>query len=238
MTEIPGTRDAIGSAMGLTVAPDGALLVVDQLDTDPRTSGGKLVRVAAGAITTFAEMGFVAPNDVTVDAIGQVYVSDSGANEVWRFAADGANGAIWWDSPAPDSPKRPAVTGLAYDPVSDAIIITDPEVNDIYRVTVADAATEVVYHHGERANPPGFDGVTVTPEGVIYVASLGQNGIAQVNDGKLDYIAGLFRGASDVEYAAPNRLYVSNFDQSSIVIPLVHPELPFALDVIELQNPT
>lgn len=236
VTEVPGTRDGIGAAMGLTVAPDGALLVVDQLDTDPRTSGGKLLRVADGAVTTFAEKGFVAPNDVTVDAAGQVYVSDSGTNEIWRFDADGANGAVWWDSPAPASPKRPAVTGLAYDPVRAAILITDPEVNEIYRVTTADAATEVIYRHGDRANLPGFDGVTVTPDGTIYVAALGQNGIARLDGDQLDYIAGLFRGASDVAYAAPNRLYVTNFDQSSIVIPLLHPELPFALDVIELSG--
>lgn len=240
VTEVPGTRDGIGAAMGLAVAPDGSLLVVDQLDTDPRTSGGKLVRVADGAVTTFAERGFVAPNDVTIDAAGRVYVSDSGANEVWRFDADGGNGAVWWEAPATEGKSpRPALTGLAYDPVRDAIIVTDPEVNDIYSIGVADAQAEVIYHHGDRENPPGFDGATVTPDGTLYVAALGQNGIARVDDGKLDYIAGLFRGSSDVAFAAPNLLYVTNFDQSSIVIPLVHPELPFALDVIELgQKPS
>src|SRR5947209_6006841 len=35
VTEVPGTRDAIGAVMGLAVASDGSLLVVDQLDTDP-----------------------------------------------------------------------------------------------------------------------------------------------------------------------------------------------------------
>ncbi|MFN8452238.1 MAG: hypothetical protein U0521_27485 [Anaerolineae bacterium] len=103
-------------------------------------------------------------------------------------------------------------------------------------MAVADGATEVIYHHGDRANPPGFDGVTVTPDGVVYVAALAQNGVARVDDGKLDYIAGLFRGSSDVDYAAPNRLYVTNFDQASIVIPVVHPQLPFAIDVIEFKS--
>ena len=104
-------------------------------------------------------------------------------------------------------------------------------------MAVNDGTTEVVYHHGDRANPPGFNGVTVAPDGTIYVAVLGQNGVATVDDGKLDYIAGLFRGSSDVAYAEPNRLYVSNFDQTSIVVPVVRPQLPFALDVIELQSP-
>ena len=235
VTEVPGTREALGAVVGLAVESDGTLLVIDQLDTDPRTAGGQLVRVADGAISIIAEVGFIAPNDLALDAQGRIYVSDSGANVVWRFDPDGSNGSIWWVSPA-QGEVQPAVTGLAYDPTRDAILITDPELNDIYRVAVADGAAEVIYHHGDRANPPGFDGVTVTPDGAIYVAALAQNGIALVDDGRLDYVAGLFRGSSDVEYAAPNRLYVANFDQASIVIPVVHPQLPFALDVIEFQE--
>lgn len=235
VSEVPGTRDRIGAVIGLTVAPDGALLIVDQLDTDPRSAGGMVFTLQGDTLTVFAEPGFIAPNDITVDGEGRVYVSDSGLNQVWRFDADGANGTIWWESPpqAEGSPT-PAVTGLAYDATRDAIIITDPEINDIYRVPVAGGETEVVYHHGERATPPGFDGAVVAPDGSLYVAALAQNGIARVEDGRLDYIAGLFRGSSDVDFAAPNRLYVANFDQASIVVPLVRPQLPFAIDVVEL----
>ena len=233
--EIPSTRDRIGALIGLTVAPDGTLYLVDQLDTDPRSAGGKVFVLREGALAEFAASDFIAPNDVTLDGQGRVYVSDSGSNQVWRFDMDRTNGVVWWSSPAlEDEALTPAVTGLAYDATRDAIIITDPEINDIYRVNVGDGATEVLYRHGERETPPGFDGAVVTPDGALYVAALGQNGIARVEDGRLDYIVGLFRGASDVDFAMPNRLYVTNFDQSSIVIPLVSPQLPFAIDVIEL----
>ena len=48
------------------------------------------------------------------------------------------------------------------------------------------------------------------------------------------YIAGLFRGASDIDYSAVNnRLYVSNFDSFSLVVQATQPRLPFAIDVIE-----
>jgi hypothetical protein len=67
------------------------------------------------------------------------------------------------------------------------------------------------------------------------VAALGQNGVAQVAGGELAYIAGLFRGASDVDYdPTSDSLYVTNWNQTPLVIPGDLPQLPFALDVIDL----
>ena len=237
--ELPDTRDRIGAVTGLAVAPDGAILVVDQNDTDPRSAGGLIQRIAPDStVSVYADIdpGFIAPNDIVFDASGAFYVSDPGRNEVWRFVVDEdgtPEGEVWWVPPIDESGTRNGITGLAYDPVHDAIIVTDPETNKIYRIGIADGSAETIYRHGERANPPGFDGVTVAPDGTIYAAALGQNGIVIVEDGDLDYIAGLFRGASDVEYAVPDRLYVTNFDQSSLIIPLLQPQLPFTLDVIE-----
>ncbi len=236
VSELPDTRDVIRAVSAIVVAADGALIVVDQLDTDPRSTGGALWRIADGAITPFADIpeGFSAPNDLAIDAAGRVYVSDPGRNEIWRMDADGSNPQIFWVPPAIETETRRAITGLAYDATTDSLIITDPEVNEIYRAPIAGGVGELLYQHGQQADPPGFDGVTVTPDGTIYVAALGQNGIARVADGSLNYVVGLFRGASDVEYAAPNRLYVPNFDQASLVIPIVEAQLPFAIDVIEL----
>jgi hypothetical protein len=235
VTEIPNTRDQIGAAVGLAFAPDFSFYVVDQLDTDPRTGGGDIKRVtSSGEVTTIAtiedERGFIAPDDIAVDGAGRIYVSDRGRNEVWRF--DGGSGVLWWTPPNPES----IVTGLAYDSTRDAIVVTDPEQDMIYRVPVAGGSGEVLYARPENAaNTPGFDGVTVTPDGVVYVAALGINGVARLeDDGTLTYIAGGFRGVSDVDYSPGGMLYVTNFDQSSLVLPLVEPRLPFALDVIDL----
>lgn len=241
--ELPDTRNVIGAVTGLAIAPDGALLVVDQHDTDPRSAGGIIRRIAAdGSITAYADIapGFIAPNDIVFDAIGAFYVSDPGRNEVWRFAVgeDGTPvGEVWWVPPIAEDDIRNAVTGLAYDASRNALIVTDPETDNIYRIDITDGNAENIYHHGERANSPGFDGATVAPDGTLYVAALAQNGIAIADNGDLDYIAGLFRGASDVEFAAPDRLYVTNFDQSSLIIPLLQPQLPFTIDVIELNLP-
>jgi sugar lactone lactonase YvrE len=240
-TELPGSRDQIGAVVGLAVSPDGALYVVDQVDTDPRTSGGSVWRVSPdGAITAFAgdfdDQGFVAPDDVTLDTDGYVYVSDRGRDAVLRFDPDGQNAMVWWTPPQVEGVDAYEPTGLAYHPVLDAIIVTDSVRNTVYAIPVSDSTqTEILYDHRGGQNAPGFDGVTVTPGGDIYVAALGQNGVARVEGGELAYIAGLFRGASDVDYdPTSDLLYVTNWNQTPLVIPGDQPQLPFALDVIDL----
>ena len=241
VTEIPGTREGIGAVSGLAVGPDGALYIVDQYDTDVRSGGGDVKRLTPdGTLSVFAtiedERGFVQPDDVALDGAGRVYVTDRGRNEVWRFEPDGSGGVVWWTGPQQEANgPRPAVTGLAYDATTDSMILTDPETNTLYRVAVADGSSAVLYQHpANAANPPGFDGVTVTPDGTIYIAALGQNGIVRFENDSITYVAGQFRGSSDVDYAEGNRLFVSNWDQSSLALPLVEPRLPFGIDVIEL----
>ena len=240
--EVPGSTDAIGSVAGLAFSTDGSLYIVDQKDADPRTSGGQIQRMTAdGTISVFAtqpdERGFIAVDDIAVDGENNVYVSDRGRDEVWRFQPDGT-GELWWTPPALDGVKSYEPTGLAYDATKQAIIITDGLANTIYSVALADKSSTLLYQHGDRPNAPGFDGVTVLADGTIYAAALEQNGIVRVADGQIDYIAGLFRGASDVD-AAPDgtRLYVTNFDSFSLAVPGTSPHLPFALDMIRLSAP-
>lgn len=240
VTEIGSTRETIGALAGLIVTADGSLIAVDHQDTDPRTVGGALWRISlTGDVVPFgqppADGGWFAPNDLALDSLGRVYVSDAGRNEIWRFEPDGSGGSVWWVPPLREGDPRAALTGLAYDPVTDSIIISDPEVNRIYAAPVSGAQAEIVlYDHGDRPNAPGFDGLEVTPDGTIYVAALGQNGVAAVRENELIYTAGLFRGSSDIAFVAPNRLYVTNFDGSSLILPLLQPSLPFAIDQITL----
>ncbi len=240
--ELTYTRDEIGAASGLAVEADGSILVVDQNDTDPRTAGGEVKRIGPdGKITVFAKpddaQGFISPYDIEIGDGGHVYVTDRGRNQVWRFDADGKNGVNWWTPPIAAGQPKGAITGLAYDAVSNALVVTDPDIEALYRVSVTDAQGEVIYHFTETAEEPvgpGFNGATFGPDSTLYVAALGRNTLVTLRDGKLVTLAGNFRGASDVAFAAPNKLYVTNFDQSSLVVPLVQPRLPFALDVVTL----
>ena len=241
--EVPGSAEAMGSVAGLSFGADGSLYIVDQKDADPRTSGGQIQRITAdGTISPFAtipdERGFIAADDVAVDGSNNVYVTDRGRDEVWRFAPDGT-GEVWWTPPALDGVKSYEPTGLAYDAGRQALIITDGLANTVYSVALADQSSTLLYQHGDRPDAPGFDGVTVLPDGTIYVAALEQNGIVRVADGQLTYIAGLFRGASDVDTTPDGtRLYVTNFDSFSLAVPGTFPHLPFGLDVITFVPPT
>lgn len=238
--EIAGSREAIGAVSGLAAAPDGTLYIVDQADSDPATAGGSVKRLTIdGTISAFAslpdERGFVIPERVAVDKAGLVYISDRGRDEVWRFNPDGSGALLWWRPPPLEGVARYDATGLAYDAAGDTLLITDGLNDTLYRVTITDPTqSELLYRHGSRPNPPLLYGVTVTGEGSIYVAALAQNGIARLNGDNLEYIAGLLRGASDVAYSAPDLLYVTNWDQTSLQRATDKPFLPFALDVVQL----
>ena len=235
VSELPGTREAIGAVAGLAPGPDGSLYVVDQGDADPLTLGGEIKRIAPdGEISTFATPGesLTLLDDVTLDAEGNIYVSDRGQAAVWRFDPDGS-GEVWWVPPAADAETSPAPTGLAYDPTTESIIVTDSTLDTLYRVATSDGETDLLYDHAGGEFAPGFDGVTVGTDGQIYVAALAQNGLVVLRDGELEYLAGVFRGISDVAFH-DNRIYATNFDSFSLVISPIRPRLPFALDVIEL----
>jgi streptogramin lyase len=234
--EIVGTRGVLGAVTGLTAGADGGLYMVVIAAKDIKAGVKRLS--ADGKVSAFATIpdgrGFEAPQDVALDKSGHVYVSDLKRAEVWRFDADGSGGMVWWMPPKQPNAQPNAPAGLAYDPVADALVIVESANNIIYRVALNDPTkTAVLYQHGARPDAPGFNGVTVTPTGSVYVVAAAQKGIARVDQDKLTYIAGLFRGPSDVAYH-DGQLYVTNADAYALAYPGVRPKLPFGLDVITL----
>ncbi len=229
VSELAGTRDGLGAVAGLQAAPEGILYLIDQWDSSPLSTGGALLRRDADGSLQQLAADFTQPDDVTRDDAGNVYVSDRGEGYVWRLTPDG-NGGPWWRAPAGETLAAP--TGLAWDAQRQALIITDSSRDAIYRVSAADGTTETLYEHGNAEHAPGLDGVTVSPQGHILVAAQGQNGLAVLEAGELRYLVGVFRGISDVAWSA-GRIYATNFDSLSLVVGLLQPRLPFALDVIE-----
>ena len=236
VTEFPNTREMIGSVTGLTSRNDGTLYVLDRIDSNPRAAGGMIWQIdTEGTITQLGTIddatGFISPDDITIDEDGNIYVSDRGRREVWRIDKAGV-GLPWWHIPSDDPQADDVIpTGLVYDTSTETILITDSEAGMIYRVSLDGETTEIIYEHADKRNLPGFDGITVTPDGQIVVAALGWSKVVQIADNDMIVLAENFRGASDVEFAN-ERLFVTNFDQRSLVLPGIEPQLPFALDVI------
>lgn len=238
VTEIPGARDTLTTVTGLEAGPDGTLYIAGFYRPDGENLSGGIWRMAPGGpLEQFASFAgnadFVFMDDITLDAAGSIYITDRTRSEIWRFDPSGS-GAPWWNVPASDARAQDVVpTGLAYNPVTNSLIVTDSEANTLYSINLDDGSTRILYRYPGTRDAPSFDGVTVTPDGTIYVAALAESQVGMLQDGQIVYIAGGFRGASDVSYHN-GRLFVANFDSRALVDPTRRPQLPFALDVIIL----
>ena len=245
VSEVAESRQRIGSITGLDIAPAGDLLILDRI-TALESKGAVIWRYQAGELTPVVQIpaeptiGLQLPDDIAVDSAGLIYVSDRSPARVWRYSSAGQNLGIFWRPPAG---VESAPTGLAYDSQRNALIISDSAEDALYRVPasaseLADAIelTETLFNDGAR-NGYGFDGIDVTPSGEVYLALLAWNRAARLHKGELQMLARDFRGASDLVYdAANNRLIVANWNQFSLGFG-TRPQLPFALDVIELPDP-
>lgn len=237
LSEIPGSRQRIGSVTGLDVAADGKLYILDRI-TPLDAKGAVIWTYADGALDALAAIpndeayGLVLPEDIAVDGDGRIYISDRKTGRVWSYTSAGEALGVFWQMPCGGTC---AATGLAYDPARAALLVTDSETDSVYRVAVGDDAgpAERIFSDGADRGY-GMDGIAVSPGGDIFIALLAWNRVAQLLDGELLILARDFRGASDVAYhAASDRLYVSNWNQFSLGFG-TRPQLPFALDLIDL----
>ncbi len=237
LSEVPGSRERIGSVTGLDVAPDSALYILDRI-TPLDAKGAVVWRYADGELNAVAEIpndetkGLVLPEDIAVDSAGKIYISDRKTGRVWRYTTAGEAIGLFWQLPCSETC---AATGLAYDPGYDAMLITDSETDAVFRVAVNGSAGRAEGIYVDQADSGyGMDGITISPEGEIYIALLAWNRVAELQDGELIMLARDFRGASDVAYDADSdRLFVSNWNQFSLGFG-TRPQLPFALDAIDL----
>ena len=240
--EIAGARDLIGSITGLDVAPEGALYILDRIAA-LEAKGAVVWRYAAGELESLFQIphfefrGFL-PDDIAVDQAGKIYISDR-LGHVLRYAADGApigreGEPTWWYLPCRAGCEA---TGLAYDAAKDDLLVADAAAEAIYRIDLAadsPSNKQVLYDGGGQGHDYSFDGIDVAADGAVYIALLNANRVARLEEGALVMLAKDFRGASDLVYdGARRRLIVTNWNQFSLGFG-TRPQLPFALDVVEL----
>lgn len=255
VSEIAGTRDAIGSVQALATHAEGTLYVLDHiapLSTEESiiwrldTASDALEQVAVLPAQTQGRTLFF--DDIALDLEGRIYVSERVLDHVWRLNPDGSEAAIWWTSPRLPDVTQYEPAGLAFSAARNSLIISDSALNALYEVPVdapdPQVETRTLFLYDREMEYPGFDGVATSPEGEIFVAALGLNRVARLDEasGELIYLAGAFRGSSGLAYDnLRRRLFVSNWDQRSL-LPVdviffeieIDPHLPFAIDVIVL----
>jgi sugar lactone lactonase YvrE len=245
LLELPFTRDRIGSVSALHYGLDGNLYILDHIAA-LGGGGGRIWRYGneLELLTTIAADDtppLRLPSDLALDAAGYLYVIDMETRMLWRFDPDATSSVVWWVAPDGEVPA-----GLAYHPLRNSLLLTEATTNTIYEFALD--ATEplptVLYRYPEDDNLPGFNGISVAPDGRIFVGALDQNEVVEVlpETQELHYLAGAFRGSSDVAYdASANRLFVNNWD-ARWLLPVefvfvrfyVDPRLPFGIDAVTL----
>ncbi len=231
--EISKADEQIGSVSGLDTA-DGALYILDRV-TPLDAQGAVVWRYEAGSLESVVEIppdrvdGVMLPDDIAVDRDGIIYISDRNPPRVLRYSDSLRSFETFWQ---PDDISA-APTGLAYDSFRHALLVTDSANDAIFRVPVdAAAATELLFADLDERGY-GFDGIDVAPDSDVYLALLGWNRAARLQNGELLMLARDFRGASDVALDAGRaRLYVTNWNQFSLGFG-TRPQLPFAIDVVK-----
>jgi len=114
---IVGSLTHLGSPRGVAVASNGAIYVADPsaVGIGPAVlvfAANATGNVAPTAIISGSSTGLIAPSDVKIDASGNIYVADSGANKVFVFAP-GATGNV---APKASLSVGGTVVGIALSP--------------------------------------------------------------------------------------------------------------------------
>ena len=249
--EIEGTRETLGSIVGIAYSAEKLYLldridplellgtIVWQLEIDTQELS-EVASFEAASDDSNSNDTLVLPADITADESDNIYITDRGLDRIWKIDSSGDT-SIWWEVPADNDASSPAeLAGLAYVASTENLLVTDAGTGTIYQVSTADPeAFSIIYQLPEGEPNPGWEGISVSQDGSMFVVALGANALAEVNEDDFTFLAGRFRGPSDVEVYGTD-IYVTNWDQRAL-LPAdvfgiqfdVEPRLPFGIDVIQ-----
>ncbi len=225
----------------LAYGPNGALYLIDYTTTDPRSTAGRLRKIAGdgkitsmtaptgvdpsapgGALSLFAQMAF--------DSVDNLYVTNPATAQIWRYAPDG-QGLVWWILPAiGDAKAQP--TGIVYDPARNAMIIADARSGILYAVDVAalaPAGTQLFRRADLDIRSLALDG-----HGRLLVLSWVADGgvLSRLEGASLVTLAEKFRAPTAIVYR-DGKVYVVNSDAPGLSQP-IRAKPPFTVDVVDL----
>jgi len=165
--------DASPSPLGLAFQPGtGALLMVDF-----GASRVLAVDTHSGAATVFLTLpalphgGGAGLNDLTFDAAGDVYVSDSFQGVIWRTGPAGGVATAWVDDPLLRTSGVPpfGANGLRFSRDGTALFVANTGDDSVLRVPVVAGAAGVPEVFATGIN--GADGLLVDGHGNVWVAA-------------------------------------------------------------------
>ncbi|MBI5931295.1 MAG: SMP-30/gluconolactonase/LRE family protein [Chloroflexi bacterium] len=236
-TWVKGGSKTIQAASGMAFAPDGSLYVIDRKDCDPRRGQGQIKRISADG-QTVEQIGTLendeVPHSITFDNEGVLYFSDTQRGTILKLN-DAGEFETWWTLPEVSDKAQP--TGLAYDAVTDDIVVADTAAGTVYRLDFdLDRKPKLlgtVYGEDDRE----LDGLTIDDLGRVIFTIYDTNKVARIElNGDITILAEDFREPSDVGYLN-GTVYVTNLDSVSlapVISLLIDPSLPFTIDKITL----
>jgi sugar lactone lactonase YvrE len=222
-----GTGALLGYPEAVSVARDGTVYFADYGDDEVRkiSPEGKITLIAGIGVPcrraphcgdghSALSASLTAPSGVVVDGKGNVYIADTGDNEIRmvtpkgiieRVAGTGSTCAKppkCGDGGAATSAQLTAPSGIALDRHRD-LYIADTGDNEIRRVATAGTITRVAGTGSACAKPPACgngaaatsaqlsspEGVAVNPSG-IYVADGGDQQVRRILKGTISVVAG------------------------------------------------
>ena len=230
----PRAHDELAGVGAVALGPDGTTFVLETLDHRVRFAPSW----ETGAMPAWSTLGEVAdrseaaalnlPQGIAVDSSGNVFVADTGGNDVKLYRPDGSGGyrldATFAVDGAPLADSRPLSRPTDILLESDGrIFLLDSGNKRILVAAGPDSRRWEVYRADTGWEAP--QGIGIGADGAIYVADTGNHRIVKLpvsgseeSFGQYGARAGLMRSPRDVAVGAEGQLYVADSGNHRIAI--------------------